>query len=81
MTDIMADWKNSRFIVVPALNFVGAPVSEESCYMVILTDISFWVDNGQALSKWCKQHNATEQGMTVTLPDSETKTLFYLRWL
>ena len=49
-------------------------------FIVMLSDIGFWVEHYDALKVWCDQHNCKPMGMTVELPDSETLTAFALRW-
>lgn len=75
MTDIMAEFKNRRFIVAP--NYL---LEDRSEHVIILSDISFWAEHYDQLQAWCEQHDAAVQGLGVTLPDSETVTLFCLTW-
>lgn len=49
-------------------------------FIVMLSDIGFWVNNYDALSEWCNQCNSKVMGMTVELPDEKTLTAFTLRW-
>ena len=73
-SDIMAEFKNCRFVVAPA------HVLDQAEHVVILSDIDYWSDHYEELMAWCDQHDAEVQGMGVTLPDAHTVTLFTLRW-
>ena len=48
--------------------------------VIMLGDISYWLDNYDALERWCAMHRGRVVGMTVELPDAETVTAFCLRW-
>ena len=76
MTDILADWKTQRFIMVEYDIAKDDPV-----LMVILTDIAFWAEHVEQLDAWC-EHNpgAKRIGMTVEFDTTELLTLFVLRW-
>lgn len=74
--DIFADWKRNRFIVGD--NYLtGVPGK----FLIVLTDLQFWAENIEKLVVWCRIYKCDHQGMTVTIPDDETLTLFNLRWL
>ena len=75
MKDIFESWKRNRFIVADDFQ-----IDNQFKYIVILTDIQFWIENNESLLSWCQEHNCSQQGMTVNIPDDETLTLFYLRW-
>lgn len=49
-------------------------------FIVMLSDIGFWVANYDGLQDWCEQHNCQVMGMTVELFDAKTLTAFALRW-
>ena len=73
--DLFDDWKNHRFSRAPTFltDQYGFPI-------VILSDLSYWVDHHEELELWCKEYNCHAKGMTVDFPDEETYTLFCLRW-
>ncbi len=74
-TDILADWKNNRFIRV---------IYDESnvmcLHLIVLTDIGFWAENADNLKSWCEEYGCEQVGMTVEIPTDELYTLFCLRW-
>jgi len=72
--DILAHWKETRFIIAPD------DLVEDEVILIVLSDYRYWADHQDALSVWCQQHNAQVQGMTVVLPDEATLTAFVLRW-
>lgn len=76
MTDIFNEWKRNRFICSS-----GSTQGLNCAYIVILTDIGFWVDHFDELKEWCETTGCRQQGMTVEIPTEEFKTAFYLRWL
>lgn len=76
MTDIFQSWKQNRFVVIPEY----LDVDNKHKTIVILTEIGFWAEHVDELVAWCAENNCETQGMTVTLPDSESVTLFTLRW-
>lgn len=47
--------------------------------IVILAEIYFWARHERELDRWCQEHGAVRQGMTVDM-DEETLMLFILRW-
>ena len=49
-------------------------------FIVMLSNIGFWVENYDVLTEWCVQQNSKVMGMTVELPDAKTLTAFALRW-
>ena len=49
-------------------------------FIVMLSDIGFWVEHYEALRKWCEQSNCQVMGMTVEIFDAKTLTAFALRW-
>jgi hypothetical protein len=72
-TDILADWKNSRFVLAdPALG--------NAEFTVVLSDYVFWIGNYEDLKTWCLAHGGDVHGMTVDLADEKTLSLFVLRW-
>ena len=75
--DLLASWKENKFIVVDQTlidDYTDTP------HLVILTDISFWADNSDALIDWSLKHACRFEGMTVVVPDEQTLALFVLRW-
>jgi hypothetical protein len=74
MTDIFANWKNNRFVVVPH-EFLD---HDES--LIVLTDTSYWNDNFELLKDWCDENNCEQTGMTVKPNNTHALTLFCLRW-
>ena len=76
MTDIMQSWKENRFVIVPSY----LDVDNTHKTLVILTDIGYWVKYADDLLIWCAENNCETKGMTVTLPNEESITLFTLRW-
>ena len=74
MTDIFADWKKNKFIMVDYDLLAGQEI------LVILTDISYWIAHEQELTAWCEQHGAEITGMAIAFPDKKTLTAFALRW-
>lgn len=72
--DILADWKNQRFVVADNI-IIGY-----SEIVIILCDITFWNNNYNALAEWCDAHGVKLAGMTVELDTQEQLTLFCLRW-
>jgi hypothetical protein len=74
MTDIMADFKDTKFAVVP---------NEFDFYykhIVVLCDIAYWNNNYNELRDWCNSNDCEVLGMTVNVPDDERLTIFILRW-
>jgi hypothetical protein len=72
-TDILADWKNSRFVLAdPALG--------NAEFTMVLTDLEFWIGNYDDLTNWCLAHGGDVHGMTVDFADEKTLSLFVLRW-
>ena len=49
-------------------------------FIVMLSDIGFWVTHYGALKDWCEQQNCQVMGMTVEIFDAKTLTAFALRW-
>lgn len=74
MNDIFESWHNQRFIVTPTY------LLEENEILIVLTDINFWAENIDNLVDWCAVNNCKPQGMTVSVPNEKTLTLFTLRW-
>lgn len=80
MTDIMQDYKNKRFVVVP--NYISHGLSEPVYgHLVVLSDLGYWSDNIDTLIAWCAEHGCMHRGMTVDVPTDKLLTLFCLRWL
>ena len=76
MTDIMQSWKDNRFVVVPSY----LDIDNKNKTLVVLTDIGYWASHVDELVIWCAENNCETRGMTVTLPDEESITLFCLKW-
>jgi hypothetical protein len=73
--DIMAEFKNRRFIVAP-----NHLVDNPGEHLVILSDFSYWNDHYNELEHWIKHNGGYIEGMGLTLPDAPTLTSFCLRW-
>jgi hypothetical protein len=77
MTDILADWKTQRFVVIDYPTVWDNDVARTA----ILTDIDFWVEHIDQLDRWCEDNSGAQRtGMTVTLDTPEVLLLFTLRW-
>lgn len=80
MTDIFQNWKKQRFVIVDSgasgLNIDGGVYP----YVVVLADIGYWNEHYDELKLWCEPAGCKLQGMTVSIPDDATSTLFCLRW-
>jgi len=74
MTDIMQEWKNSRFIIAPS------ELVDDGAILIVLSDFRFWSEHSDELDAWCAEHNARTEGMTVVVFDEVTLTHFVLRW-
>jgi len=73
--DIFGDWKKNRYILVPS------DLSESDHHLIILTDVSYWVEHSDDFLEWCNSTPGVRtQGMTVELDNDKTLTLFMLRW-
>ena len=75
MTDVFESWKKNKFVTVSYDLLEGSPE-----ILVILTDITFWMEHETELEAWCEQYGAAARGMTVTFPDEKTLTAFALKW-
>lgn len=73
--DILADRKRRRFAVVDAQGW-----GMDTDWIVVLSDISFWAENMDALDAWCQQNGCDIQGLTVEIPTEHLLTLFQLKW-
>lgn len=71
--DIMAEYKNNRFVVAPQ-EFTDDKIT------VVLCDIEYWSTHYEELENWCNEHGCKTQGMTVDIPDSRTLTMWTLCW-
>ena len=49
-------------------------------HIVMMSNLSFWLPRVDELQTWCKEHNCRIEGMTVSVPDEHTLTLFALKW-
>jgi len=76
MTDIFANWKTQRFIMVEY-----DVAKDDPELMVILTDIAFWAEHVEQLDQWCKANPGVHRtGMTAEFDTPEVLMLFTLRW-
>lgn len=73
MTDILADWKIKKFVVVDNIESAGE-------ILIVLTDFDFWVTNYGQLQQWCEDNTSKVAGMTVTIPNYTSLTAFMLKW-
>ena len=73
--DVMAEFKNRRFVVAPA-----ELLENPSEHVVILSDFEYWNNHYDELKTWVEQNNGFIQGMGLILPDAQTLTTFCLRW-
>jgi hypothetical protein len=71
--DIMAEYKNNRFVVEPQ-EFVNNKTT------VVLCDIEYWNTHYEELKDWCDKHGCETQGMTVDIPNNRTLMMWMLRW-
>ena len=72
--DVLADWKKNKFILA------DKDLTDTDKHVIVLTDVSYWVDHVEALVDWCMANKARTQGMTVEIDDDKTLTHFILRW-
>ena len=72
--DILADWKNSRWIVASGWNH------DEDKIIVVLTDFEYWAEHAEEMLEWCRNNGAVSKGMTIDLENEDMLTLFTLRW-
>lgn len=71
--DILADWKNSKFVVCER----SEPYQEHT---VILCDYEYWTEHYDELVVWCRQNSCDLSGLVVTIPQDQSLTLFLLKW-
>ncbi len=74
MIDIMEEFKNTKFLITPN------EYEERFEHLIVLCDISYWVENLDKLMSWCDDNECEVLGMTVNIPDDERLTIFILRW-
>jgi hypothetical protein len=74
MTDIMAKFKESKFVVVPN------DYEDSFEHLVVLSDIAYWSENLESLIEWCDENECEVLGMTVNVPDDQRLIVFILRW-
>ena len=74
MTDVFADWKKNKFILV------GEDLLDKDEYLIILTDIHYWAEHEKELTTWCKYHGVEFQGMCLVFADPAMVTSFILKW-
>jgi len=75
MTDLFKEWKEKRFVV-----YKDKLIDPNYEFCVVLTDNQYWIENNEALTKWCYNHNCTWTGMVVNIPDEKMLSWFILRW-
>lgn len=73
-TDIFENWRKERFIVTPEY------LLDQQEILIIMTDVNFWSEHVDECIEWCYNNNCKIEGMTITIPDKATLTLFTLRW-
>lgn len=73
--DVMAEFKNRRFIIAP-----DHLLDKPGDYLIILSDFEYWSDHYDELQVWVNDNQGHIQGMGLTLPDARTLTAFCLRW-
>ena len=74
MTDIMHEYKEQKFVIADS-----KLIDMEDSNLIVLSDITYWNDNYDALIDWCEPLGAEVRGMTVTCSDAVV-TAFVLRW-
>ena len=74
MTDIMAKFKESKFVVV------HNDYEDSFEHLVVLSDITYWSENLDSLIEWCDENECEVLGMTVNVPDDQRLIVFILRW-
>ncbi len=67
------DLAHKRFIVVPRDN-------PHEPQLIFLADYVFWAKHESELRSWCTLHLSNFMGMTVTVPNEQTLSVFLLRW-
>lgn len=72
---MLKEWKNRKFISSTE------DVADGFKHLIILLDFNYWVKHTDNLEKWCKDYGCKREGLTVSIPDDKTLTLFYLRWV
>ena len=79
ISDIFANWKNKKFVILTAEES-GFAFDEQCSHIVILADIGYWASQYSELNTWCELNSCIVKGMTVQLPDESTAVLFELKW-
>jgi hypothetical protein len=73
--DLMQSWKENRFIVA------GPELTTDNNYLVVLTDVQYWIDHTYELEEWCRNTPGTKnEGMTVVFKNEQALMMFILRW-
>ena len=72
--DIMSDFKDRLFLIVPN------DFDDAYKHLVVLCDIEYWGTHYSALLDWCAEHDSEVLGMTVNIPNDEILSIFCLRW-
>jgi hypothetical protein len=79
ISDIFQNWKNNKFVTVPAAES-GLDIDSQYPHLVVLADVGYWNEHLDQLREWCAQNGCEQKGMTVALPNDQTLLLFCLRW-
>jgi len=89
MTDIFAEWKKRRFVVVnedfinerrsPTEDFLFG-TTDAIKHLVVMTDIKFWNEHADELEQWAIDNGCKSMGMTVEINSDQTLTAFMLKW-
>ena len=72
--DIFSNWKKNKFVLV------DFELLAEPEIIIVLTDLTFWVNHADELTNWCAIHGGAIHGLTVQFNTEEQLTLFTLRW-
>lgn len=65
--------EEKRFIIVPGDN-------PQEPHMIFLADYVFWARHESDLHYWCTLTRSNFMGMTVTVPNEQTLSMFILKW-
>ena len=75
MTDIFHHWKENLFVHISK-----DLIDDADGIMILLTDVTYWVDHTDELVEWCKEYNSEISGLTITFPSEKELSMFCLRW-
>lgn len=73
MVHVEMDVTEKKFIIVPGDN-------PQEPQMIFLADYVFWARHESELQSWCTLHLSNFMGMTVTVPNEQTLSMFILKW-